>query len=285
MPAFLVRAGVFPHPFAQTVVKLSSKSVEISARSLWQVYALPAVMFYLTLSFGGPAFAAGAPQQRGAWPVLKTAVPWAAGALLVFGPLAYMHRARRRLRVGEPASIESIRHLSRRELERVLAESFRLQGYAVEERAANKFGDGVCVVLRKPGQKIVVRCIHRTGVVIGVDAMSELDHIMSSEAASGGLVVTSEEVSSDARAWMADKPIGLIDGRALLELVNRGRARAASAEMTLRREPHLGPPLAELLDCPLCGAPMVLKDRDQGSQPAAGFFGCSVPRCPGTRPA
>ena len=217
--------------------------------------------------------------------MLKTAVPWAAGALLVFGPLAYMHRARRRLRVGDPASIESIRHLSCRELERVLAKSFRLQGYAVEERETNEFADGVCVVLRKPGQKIVVRCIHRTGVVIGVDAMSELHHIMSSEAASGGLVVTSEEVSSDARAWMADKPIGLIDGRALLELVNRGRARAASAERTLRREPHLGPPLAELLDCPLCGAPMVLKDGNQRSQAGAAFFGCSVPRCTGTRPA
>jgi restriction system protein len=187
--------------------------------------------------------------------------------------------------VREPASIESIRHLSRRELERVLAESFRLQGYAVEERETNQFGDGVCVVLRKPGQRIVVRCIHRTGLIVGVDAMSELHDIMSAEAASGGLVVTSEEVSSDARAWMADKPIGLIDGRALLELVNRGRARAASAERTLRREPHLGPPLAELLDCPLCGAPMVLKGGDQRSQAAAAFFGCSVPRCPGTRPA
>jgi hypothetical protein len=212
-------------------------------------------------------------------------MPWAAGALLVFGPLAYMRRVKRRPRLGDRSSIDSIRRLSRRELERVVGASFRLQGYAVEERETNESSDAVCAVLRKPGQKIVVRCIHRTGVAIGVEAMSELHQIMSSETASGGLIVTSEEISSDAKEWVAHKPIGLIEGRALIELVNRGKARIGSAEMTLRREPHLGPALAELLDCPLCGAPMVLREGEQQSQEAAAFFGCSVPRCPGTRPA
>ncbi len=216
--------------------------------------------------------------------MIKTAIPWAAGALLVLGPLAYMRRVKRRPRLGEPSGIESIYRLSCRELERLLGESFRLQGYAVEEREPNE-SDGLCAVLRKSGQKIAVRCIHGTGLAIDVEAMSELHQAMSSEAASGGLIVTSEAVSSEAKAWVADKPIGLIEGRALLELVNRGRARAGSAEMTLRREPHLGPPLAELLDCPLCGAPMVRREREQHSQVAAAFFGCSVPRCPGTRPA
>ncbi len=215
--------------------------------------------------------------------MLKTAMPWAAGVLLVFGPLAYMRRVKRRPRGGEHSSIESIRRLSSHALERVLGESFRLQGYAVEAREANKLGD-VCIVLRKPGQRIVVRC-HRIGVPVGVEAMSELHQIMSSEAASGGLIVTSEEVSADAKAWVADKPIGLIEGRALLELVNRGKARAGSAEMPLRREPHLGPPLAELLDCPLCGAPMVRGEGERQSPVASVFFACSVPRCPGTRPA
>jgi restriction system protein len=217
--------------------------------------------------------------------MLKTAMPWAAGVLLVFGPLAYMRRVKRRPRGGEHSSIESIRRLSSHALERVLGESFRLQGYAVEERETNELGDGVWIVLRKPGQRIVVRCIHRTGVSIGVEAMSELHQIMSSEAASGGLIVTLEEVSADAKAWIADKPIGLIEGRALLELVNRGKARTGPAEMPLRREPHLGPPLAELLDCPLCGAPMVRGEGERERQVVPAFFSCSVPRCPGTRPA
>jgi restriction system protein len=206
--------------------------------------------------------------------------------MLVLGPLVFMRRLRRRPLLQPESSMESIRRLSRHEFERMLRESFRLQGYAVEERGGSESRDGLCLVLRKPSQRILVRSVHRTGAQVGVEAVRGLHEVMSSEAASGGLIVTSEEVSSHARAWVADKPIGLIEGRALLELVNRGRARRPIyAEATLRREPYLGPPLAELLDCPLCGAPMVLKQGEQPSQAELAFFGCSVPRCPGTRPA
>jgi hypothetical protein len=267
------------------MVKPIGKSAGVSASPSRRIAILRTIVLFLGLAFGVPAFCAGAPQPRGAWPMLKTAMPWAAGALLVFGPLAYIGRVKRCPRLRGRSSMESIRRLSRRELELVVGASFRLQGYAVEDRETNESSDGVCAVLRKPGQKIVVCCVHQTGVIIGVEVVSELHRIISSETASGGLIVTSEEISADAKAWVADKPIGLIGGRALIELVNRGRARTGSAAMTLRREPHLGPPLAELLDCPLCGAPMVLREGEQQSQDAAAFFGCSVPRCPGIRPA
>ncbi len=245
------------------------------------------VAFAMALAFAVPAFGASAPQLRTAWPTLKTALPWTAGVLVVLGPLAYVRLVRRRPRSGVNFNIESIRRLSPREFERVLSDSFQLQGYAVEERGGSELSEGVCLVLRKPNQRILVRCIHRTGAQVGVEAARGLHELMSCEAASGGLIVTSEELSSEARAWVADKPIGLIEGRALLELVNRGKARKPRSANNIapRREPYLGPPLAELLDCPLCGAPMVLKQDQQLSHPEAAFFGCSVPRCPGTRPA
>jgi hypothetical protein len=61
--------------------------------------------------------------------------------------------------------------------------------------------------------------------------------------ASGGLIVTSDEIGAGAGVGRGKADPGLIEG-ALIELVNRGRARTAQA-MTLRREP-LGPPLPEL---------------------------------------
>ena len=251
-----------------------------------RVCTLSAVVFSMVLCFAVPAFGASAPQLSAAWPALKTALPWTAGVLVLLGPLAYVFLGRRRPRLGASFSIESIRRLSPREFERVLSDSFQLQGYAVDERGGSELSEGVCFALRKPNQRILVRCIHRTGAQVGVEAARGLHEVMSLEGASGGLIVTSEQLSSEARAWVADKPIGLIEGRALLELVNRGRARKPrSANIALRREPYLGPPLAELLDCPRCGAPMVLKQDQQPSQPEAAFFGCSVPRCPGTRPA
>jgi restriction system protein len=215
---------------------------------------------------------------------VKTAVPWATGALIVLGPLAYLRRQRRRFPSKPETSIESLRRLSRREFERVLSASFRLQGYAVDAREGSE--SGVRLVLRKPGQKILVQCIHGTNGSVDVEAVRELHQVMSSEAASGGLVVTSEQLSPEARLWVADKPIGLIEGRALLELVSRGGLRRpASTDPAERREPYLGPTLAELLDCPLCGAPMVLKQAAEPRQSEPTLFGCSVPRCAGTRPA
>jgi restriction system protein len=241
---------------------------------------------FLMLAFAVPALAASPPQLRAAWSTLRTALPWTAGALAVLGPLVYMALGRRRHRLRVSFSIESVRRLSPREFERVLSESFRLRGYAVEQRESRELAAGVCLVLRKAGQRVLVSCVHRIGAQVGVEAARGLHEVMSLEGATGGLIVTTEQLSSEARAWVADKPIGLIEERALLELVNRGRARKPrSANVPSRREPYLGPPLAELLDCPLCGAPMVFKQDQRLSQAGAAFFGCSVPHCPGTRPA
>jgi hypothetical protein len=274
-------------PAAAMFTRRSAKSAETSRSYFWWICWVRAAVLCFALALAVPAFGARGNQPRTIWPAVHSAAPWAAAAaLLVLGPLAYVHWVRRRpLRGGYP-SIASIRCLSRHELKRLLGESLRLQGYAVEEREPDESGDGVWLVLRKPGQKIVVRYVHHGGAAVGVDAMSELHQIMSSEAATGGLIVTSDDVTPDAKVWMADKPIGLIEGRALLELVNRSRTQEPAAlKRTVRREPHLGSTLAGLLDCPLCGAPMVLQASDQQSQSAAKFFGCSVPRCPGTRPA
>jgi len=256
-----------------------------SPRQTRRARAVVALCFALLLA--APAFGARAPQPRAVWPTLQAAAPWGAAAgLLVLGPLIYMHWVRRRTPRARYSSLASIRRLPYRELERLLSESLRLQGYSVEERGASESGNGACLVLRKPGQKIVVRYVHHAGAAVGLDAMGELHRIMSSEAATGGLIVTSGDVTPDAKAWTADKPIGLIEGRALLELVNRSRTqKPAYLHEMARREPHLGSTLAELLDCPLCGAPMVPQGGDQRSHSSARFFGCSVPRCPGTRPA
>ena len=244
-----------------------------------RVLACTAVACAVVLS--APACAGKAPEPRTALPAVKAAAPWAAAAMLVLAPFVLARQLRRRASLKPDSGMTSLQRLSQREFERVLVQSFRGQGYEVEERSRVDSRDGLRFVLLKSNQRILVRSLHRTGAQVGVEAVRGLHEVMSAEAASGGLIVTSEEVSSDARAWVADKPIGLIEGRALLELINRGKGRRPGyADSSPRREPYLGPLLAELLDCPVCGAPMVLRR----SEAQAEFFGCSVPRCLGTRP-
>jgi restriction system protein len=106
---------------------------------------------------------------------------------------------------------------------------------------------------------------------------------MVAEGATGGLIVSCNEFTSDARALAADKPIGLIDGRALLELVTRGRPPdARTRNATVRHEPHFGLPPSQLPDCPICGSPMVPTQEGQHSGAATVLWNCSLRRCDGT---
>jgi hypothetical protein len=227
-----------------------------------------------------PAFGASDPALRGAGLLLQTAAPWAAAAMLLLALVA-VHLGR--LRGGRPldpiASVEALRSLSRRDFDAILTESFRLQGYAVEGRPVTD--DGVGLVLRKPDRKILVQCRRGIDPRVGAEAVRLLHEAMLAEAATGGLIVSCTELTPGARALAADKPIGLIEGRALLELVNRGRPLAAP-NATARYEPHFGLPPAELPDCPICGSPMIPTPARQNSGAATVLWNCSLRRCGGT---
>src|SRR5215813_2926848 len=156
--------------------------------------------------FSAPACAGKAPEPRIVLSALRTAAPWVTAAMLVLAPLVLARQLRRRASLKPDSSMAFFQRLSQRDFERLLAHSFRAQGYDVEERPRADSRDGLRFILRKSNQRILVRSLHRTGAQVGVEAVRGLHEVMSSEAASGGLIVTSEEVSSDARAWVADKP-------------------------------------------------------------------------------
>jgi hypothetical protein len=229
-----------------------------------------------------PAFGASEPTVRGTGLVLQTAAPWAAGAVLVFAPAAlYFGRLRRRRALDPIGSVDALRSLSRRDFEAALTESFRLQGYAVEGRALA--ASGVGLLLRKPNRTILIQCRYGTDPQVGEEAVQRLHEAMVAEGATGGLIATCAALTPGARAFAADKPIGLIEGRALLELVNRGRPPVPqSGNMIIRSEPHLGLPVTQLPDCPLCGSVMVPAQEGEGGTASTVLWNCSLRRCAGT---
>jgi restriction system protein len=242
--------------------------------------AASTVVASVGLAYVLPAFGATDPALRGAALVLETAAPWAAGALLVFAPAA-VYFGRRRRPLNPIGSLDALRRLSRRDFDAVLTESFRLQGYAVEGRAVAD--DSIGLLLRKPDRKILVQCRHRTDPQVGVEAVRLLHETILAEGASGGLIVSCNDFTSGARALAADKPIGLIEGRALLELLTRGRpADPKARNATVRQEPHFGLPPSQLPDCPICGSPMVPTQDGQNSGAATVLWNCSLRRCDGT---
>jgi hypothetical protein len=259
----------------------STKTVKTMLDLPWWAGGASAAVVYAALAYVLPAFGAADPALRGTSLVLQTAAPWAASALLLFAAVAYLDGLRQRHRFDPYSSIDGVRNLSRPDFERALTESFCLQGYTVEDGARS--AGGVTLLLRKPDRNILVQCSHGSDAQVGVEAVRQLHEAMVAESATGGLILTSAAFTSDARACAAEKPIGLIEGRALLELVNRGRTLNPKASKPMvRREPHLGMAMSELPECPLCGNPMV-RTPEKGSEPEIELWGCSLPRCAGSR--
>jgi hypothetical protein len=259
-----------------------TKSVRTLFNSACRVGLASACVACVGLAGTLPAFGASDPVARGPRLVLQTAAPWAAGAVLVFAPAAlYFGRLRRRRAFHPFGSVDVLRSLSRRDFEAALTESFRLQGYAVEGRAVS--ASGVGLLLRKPDRKILVQCRYGTDPQVGVEAVQRLHEAMVAEKATGGLIATCAALTPGARAFATDKPIGLIDGRALLELVNRGRPLVAQSGNTMiRNEPYLGLSVTQMQDCPLCGSVMVPAQEGQRGEAPAVLWNCSLRRCAGT---
>lgn len=129
----------------------------------------------------------------------------------------------------EPVSAEALyESLSPNEFERYVATLFRQKGYQVAVRGRS--GDhGVDLeVVNAVGRRAVVQC-KRYQNTVGEEVVRELMGTMLHERVTHGFLVTTAEISEAARAWAADKPITLIDGRTLAAIatsVQRGQFAA-----------------------------------------------------------
>ncbi len=106
-----------------------------------------------------------------------------------------------------------------REFEELVGEAYRRQGYAVEENQGAGPDEGIDLVLTKGGDLVLVQCKHWRAVKVDVKIVRELYGVMAAKEAPHGVVITSGMITQDARNFATDKPIDLVDGHLLLELI------------------------------------------------------------------
>src|ERR1700678_2337071 len=105
---------------------------------------------------------------------------------------------------------------------------------------------------------------------------------MISEKADEAIIVTSGKFTSEAVNFAEGKPIQLVDGPRLLELVNQGQSRVPSSNRPEISASQI--PVVPL--CPKCSKAMVLRTARRGQYTGSGFWGCeNYPKCKGTRAA
>jgi restriction system protein len=203
---------------------------------------------------------------------------------ILFGLLAVgsaLFAAKRRRLVDDQQSLESLRAASWKDFEYLVGEAYRRQGFDVDYSLGRGADGGVDLVLRKDGRRSVVQCKQWKLFSVGSPVIQQMYGIMTGEGADEVIVVTSGRFTEDAKAFAQGKPILLVDGPGLLELVKGVQAGIANgpqreAEAVLAASPP---------KCLRCGSEMVLRTARRGSQVGSNFWGCtSYPKCKGTRP-
>jgi restriction system protein len=117
---------------------------------------------------------------------------------------------------------------------------------------------------------------------VGRPVLQQMFGIMTAESADEAIIVTSGQFTAEARAFATGKPIQLLDGSNLLDLVKSvqaGREIGSNVVPELAQAP--APPR-----CPQCGMEMLLRTARRGTRAGSKFWGCtSYPACKGTLPA
>lgn len=111
--------------------------------------------------------------------------------------------------------LAALRDMSWEQFASVISAAYRRQGYAVEESKGGAFD----FMLRKNGQITLVQCRRWKVNQAGVGPVRELYEAMSRHDAFNCMCVSAGEFSATARQFAAGKPVTLLNGAALAELV------------------------------------------------------------------
>jgi restriction system protein len=208
--------------------------------------------------------------------VLQYVIP----VIFIIGACISTIRSKKRIKLLDKQSgIESIRDMSWQDFELLVGEAFRRKGFEVRENGGGGADGGIDLVLTKNGKKSIVQCKRWKTFSIGVPLIRELYGVMTSERANDCIFVSSGNYTAEARLFAEDKPIWLIDGSELLEMVASVLVQPSINKPTLHQQK-----LATSPECPLCGSAMVKRTARKGANAGSEFWGCSTyPGCRGTR--
>jgi restriction system protein len=205
---------------------------------------------------------------------LSNAAPFVALVLLLPAPISALRSWQKSKRLDSQKDLDSIKAIGWREFEELVGEAYRRQGYTVIENTTVGPDEGIDLVLKSDSGLILVQCKQWRSTKVGVNIVREAYGVMTAKKADNAILITSGFFTQEAKNFAADKPIDLVDGPELLQLIGQvQKERLVSSE----------PAPANL--CPKCGAQLILRTAQKGPNPGQKFWSCSnFPRCRYTKP-
>lgn len=247
----------------------------------WWVSVVAAVVVYTLVKWVAPAVFVSNLILTGMAKGLSGIAGYFAALFLLPAMFSLVRQVIRGKTLESQRDLDSLRKLSWREFEGLVGEAFRRRGYFLIEQGGNQPDGGVDLILRKGGELVFVQCKHWQARQVGVAIIREQFGVLSASNANKVFVVTSGSFTEDSTAFAAGKPMELIDGPQLLELIGDVQR---SGQVLAPKTVTVAVPAKQEVACPKCGSEMKKREAKQGANAGQAFWGCvRFPSCRGTR--
>ncbi|MBB6368625.1 restriction system protein [Xanthomonas sacchari] len=222
-----------------------------------------------------------AQQSEGAFAPLA----WILLLLCWLAALASFLKARHRRRLLDTrTTLESLAAGGWRQFERLVGEAFRRQGYAVEETGLGGADGGIDLILRKHGRRTLVQCKQWKRQQVGVSVVREMFGLMAHHQADAVEIVCVGGYTAEAARFALGKPIELIGGERLLEMIQTAQR---GSTLGVSPQSRVEPAFISAIDtasqsptCRRCGSVLMQRTNRRTGE---AFLGCSqFPRCRGS---
>lgn len=253
--------------------------LDILVQLPWWVSVVVSFTTYMALTYLLPRVAFESPIFIALAQMLSQLAYLFALILLAPAPISYWIRRKKRKRLDAQKNIETIRSLTWREFEELVAEAYRRKGFSVIENTRGGADGGVDIRLRRSSETHLVQCKQWRSQKIGVAIVREMFGILSAEGAASVAIISSGMFTQEAHNFAADKPIDLIDGHLLFEMISSVQAsyRPPVQESATEAQPVLS---TQSKVCPSCGCELVVRTAKKGGNAGSRFYGCSAfPKC------
>ncbi|WP_115514743.1 MULTISPECIES: restriction endonuclease [Xanthomonas] len=260
----------------------------------WPAAFVAGIAAYLAVRYGiawwfsqhGGMLSQGIAQQSNgmfaplAWMLLG--ICWLAALFSYLGT-----RSRRRF-LETRTTLESLAAGGWRQFEQLVGEAFRRQGYSVEETGLGGPDGGIDLILRKDGRRTLVQCKQWKRQQVGVSVVREMFGLLAHHQADAVKIACIGSYTKDAERFAQGKPIELISGEQLLEMIQMAQQQATAKPMpqAARVEPvfasteSAASATIAIPSCPRCGNVLVQRRNRRSSE---NFLGCNqFPKCRGT---
>ena len=254
---------------------------ELMTEAPWWVSVVVACMVLFVTRFVIPAIMKGSPFVSPLARQVSSYAVWIALLFLVPGGISALRAWRRGELLSGQTGLSTIRNLSWRSLEELVGEAYRSNGFSVIGNSGSGPDGGVDLVARRDNEKVLIQCKQRKAHNVGVRTVREMFGLLNSEKTNEVHIITSGYFTSDAIDFARNKPIRLIDGPKLVQLV-----KLAQSANGLGAQKYQAKPTEPRVICPNCGSDMVLRKAAKGQNQGKDFWGCRrFPSCRGIRNA